>query len=225
MTTMDVLDVRKLPADRREASVLEHLRGLSKGDSVGLIADHDPRPLLRKVLDEFPLGFDFAPLEQGPEWRYRITARDRDVHRTVTDHLAWDHDRLDGLLSSALEHAERSDWSAAAALLRDFRHGLERHIAIEEGILFPEFEQRTGMRGGGPTAVMRFEHTEIKRWLEESSRAFDAKDLEDAKRCQAGLIGVLAGHNLKEEHILYPGTDRLFDAAALDALVARLLLG
>ena len=177
------------------------------------------------MLDEFPLRFDFAPLERGPMWRYLISARDPDAHRTITEYLAWDHDRLDGMLSNAIENAERRDWSAAAALLRDFRHGLERHIEIEEGILFPEFDQRTGMGGGGPTAVMRAEHTKIKQWLEESSRAVDAKDLDDVRRCRAGLIDVLVDHNLKEERILYPGTDRLFDEEALDALVLRLLLG
>ena len=43
-----------------------------------------------------------------------------------------------------------------------FKFGLHRHIAWEEEILFPLFEEKTGMTDGGPTFVMREEHRQIK---------------------------------------------------------------
>ena len=51
--------------------------------------------------------------------------------------------------------------------MAEFTCGLSRHINVEEGVLFPTFEQMTGMTTG-PTTVMRSEHVEIRRLMERA---------------------------------------------------------
>jgi iron-sulfur cluster repair protein YtfE (RIC family) len=101
---------------------------------------------------------------------------------------------------------------------------LFRHIHIEDDILFPAFEERTGMRDTGPTAVMRAEHVEIKNAVDEMLLAARAEELETLERWHANLLGVLVEHNMKEEQILYPGTDHLLSDGLRDALVRLLML-
>lgn len=222
----ETLDIRALAAEQSLAQVLQRLNRLKPGQSLDVVTAHEPTPLLRAVLAEFPLAFDFSPLQPGPgQWRYHIYRRDTRPQRSVTDYLAWDHDRLDALLESSLDHARRQDWAGNLALAEDFSHGLQRHILIEEEILFPAFEAATGMHEGGPTLVMRHEHVDIKACLGQILEGARARNLDAMEQSRANLLGVLVSHNMKEESILYPTTDRFHHDAALEQLVLKLMLG
>ena len=72
-----------------------------------------------------------------------------------------DHDRLDDLFNK-YKDLKNSDPNKAEEMFSEFKSGLEKHILWEEDILFPLFEKKTGMYEGGPTAVMRLEHKNIK---------------------------------------------------------------
>jgi iron-sulfur cluster repair protein YtfE (RIC family) len=76
-----------------------------------------------------------------------------------------DHDRLDDLFKN-FQQLKRSDFSKAKQFFKEFKIGLQRHIIWEEEILFPLFEEKTGLKNGGPTEVMRLEHRQIKTHLE-----------------------------------------------------------
>ncbi|HSB60563.1 MAG TPA: hemerythrin domain-containing protein, partial [Vicinamibacteria bacterium] len=114
------------------------------------------------------------------------------------------------------------DFQGARDAYRVFVHGLRRHIAFEEGVLFPEFEARTGQSpAAGPTAVMRFEHREIESLLARIEAGIgDPATAVDAARAQ--MHRILGDHNVKEERVLYPGTDDLLSAAERDELVRRI---
>lgn len=116
-----------------------------------------------------------------------------------------DHDRLDRLFKG-FQDLKRTDFSKAKSLFREFRSGLQRHILWEEEILFPLFEERTGM-SGGPTQVMRTEHRQIRNHLEAIHEKVHAADPgSDAE--EGALVAVLSAHNQKEEMILYPAIDQ-----------------
>lgn len=224
--TAEVMDTRSLPVEQGIATVLQRLGRLKPGQALDVVTAHEPSPLLQAVLAEFPLGFDFSPLRPAPgQWRYHVYRRDSRPQRSVTDYLAWDHDRLDALLESAMAAAKRAQWPVAQALVDDFSHGLNRHIQIEEDILFPAFEDATGMHQGGPTLVMRHEHVDIRQCLAGIMEGARACDYDAMERNRADLLGVLVPHNMKEESILYPATDRFHHDAALESLVLRLMLG
>ena len=130
---------------------------------------------------------------------------------SITRYLSWDHDRLDGLLSEATRHVEAGELGEARSLFIPFDEGLRRHIRIEEELLFPLFESRSGMRHG-PTAVMRGEHRVIEGELARMRRGLDNGDAAEYATGLANLHGVLGPHNVKEEQVLYPTTDDMLEA-------------
>ena len=73
----------------------------------------------------------------------------------------------------------------------------------------------------GPTAVMRDEHREILSCLDRIQEAIgvSAAPVDSIRHV---FHSVLGNHNLKEENIVYPGTDRVLNALERDALVARI---
>ena len=144
--------------------------------------------------------------------------------RTVTEIFGRDHRRLDGLLADARRSLGAGELARAAAIFLRFREGLERHIVAEEEVLFPVFEELTGLVGG-PTAVMRAEHAEIRRYLAAVAERLESPDDADRTTPLAALTALLYAHNGKEERILYPMTDRAAKGAGrLEALVGRIEL-
>lgn len=129
---------------------------------------------------------------------------------TVQDTFAHDHDRLDQLLET-YRQLKRVDFPRAKQAFKEFKTGLQRHIIWEETILFPLFEQKSGMVDRGPTAVMRAEHREIGRCLEALHDRVRRQDA-DSDREEQELIQILFAHNQKEEQVLYPAIDRLSSA-------------
>ncbi|HEX6531604.1 MAG TPA: hemerythrin domain-containing protein [Nitrospira sp.] len=127
--------------------------------------------------------------------------------RTISSFFQNDHDRLDALWQS-FQALKRQNFSKAKETFTQFKSGLERHIRWEEDVLFPLWEDKTGMSDGGPTFVMRHEH----RRLEEQLRAIDrnvTEDNADDSQPEEALLALLAAHNLKEERVLYPAIDRV----------------
>ncbi len=125
---------------------------------------------------------------------------------TITTYYEADHDRLDELFKQ-FQKLKRNELAKATELFLEFRSGLLRHIVWEEEILFPLFEQKTGMSHSGPTEVMRMEHRVIKKYLEEIHNALQSGNVETEADEQA-MLNTLFAHNQKEEQILYPAIDR-----------------
>lgn len=128
-------------------------------------------------------------------------------NQSVQASFAQDHDRLDQLLES-YRRLKRVDFPQAKQAFREFKFGLQRHIIWEETILFPLFEEKTGLCDRGPTVVMRSEHREIGRCLEALHDKVRRQDVDSDGEEQA-LLQVLAAHNLKEENVLYPAIDKM----------------
>jgi iron-sulfur cluster repair protein YtfE (RIC family) len=129
------------------------------------------------------------------------------VTSSIRAAFAEDHNRLDALFAE-YQALKRVDHGQAKARFKEFKVGLQRHIVWEEQVLFPLFERKTGIREGGPTAVMRAEHRQIADRLEAIHRKVRARDPETDREDEA-LLAALAAHNHKEENILYPMLDRL----------------
>ena len=123
----------------------------------------------------------------------------------IMNFMGNDHDRLDGIFRE-FQILKNKDLSKAKNLFSDFKSGLERHIVWEEEILFPVFENRTGMRETGPTAVMRMEHRQIEQYLGSIHDALSRGDAQ-TDEFEGRLLEVLTAHNEKEENVLYPWID------------------
>ncbi len=136
---------------------------------------------------------------------------------TITDLLSVDHRRCDEHFAEAETAVGRGDWARAAGELAAFRAALERHLSAEESVLFPALEAREPM-AAGPTGVMREEHRHMRALLDELARAVAARDAESYLGASETLLVLMQQHNAKEEHVLYPMSDRVLGAEAVAPL-------
>ena len=127
--------------------------------------------------------------------------------KTVYEFMGKDHDELDGKFKS-FSQLKKKDKDKAKKMFHDFKIGLQKHIVWEEEILFPLFEDKTGMYNSGPTGVMRIEHRKIKDFLEKIHGKIAKGDF-NTDKLENELVEVLTEHNNKEENILYPEIDNL----------------
>ncbi len=119
-----------------------------------------------------------------------------------TDHRACDDEFV------ALENAAASaNWSEASAAAKRFVDAVLSHFAMEEEALFPTFEQATGMVGG-PTAMMRMEHEQMRAMFSQMTTAIETEDQGQVRGLAETLMVLTQQHNMKEEQVLYPMTDQ-----------------
>lgn len=139
---------------------------------------------------------------------------------TLSRYLTEDHEHCDQLFAEAENAVAAADWAEAETEFDRFRAATQRHFQCEEDILFPAFESATGMTAG-PTMVMRSEHVQIRQALEAMAEAVAGRNADAYLGYAETLLMLLRQHNLKEEQILYPMTDRAMAGSAPD-LLARM---
>lgn len=122
---------------------------------------------------------------------------------SIHDFLAADHQHCDALFA----RAEAAEPSAMAASFAAFHHAMLHHLAMEEQVLFPAFEAATG-NNMGPTRIMRMEHEQMRELFADMDAAITAGDRTTFAGLAETLLILMQQHNLKEEQILYPMSDR-----------------
>lgn len=127
--------------------------------------------------------------------------------RSLADWFRQDHRDCDTRWAETEALLQEGTGEAEAAWRR-FEAALLRHLEIEERILFPAVESATGMQAGGPTAVMRSEHTQMRGVLEHMRQAMAQSDFAHALEQGDSLFLLLQQHNVKEEGVLYPMAER-----------------
>jgi iron-sulfur cluster repair protein YtfE (RIC family) len=131
------------------------------------------------------------------------TSSPRPLAAFIADHRACD--ALWGDIESAVESG---DTARITGLWGDFERAMRRHFDLEEKILFPSFEDATGMHGGGPTAVMRGEHQQMRALLDEMATTVKGGSLDTLLDQGDTLLMLAQQHNTKEEGMLYPMAER-----------------
>jgi len=133
---------------------------------------------------------------------------------TISGWMQNDHILIDAISERAVAAAAAHDGTALEREAALFLLRLRRHIEMEEGVLFPAFEQRTGMSASGPSLQMRVEHEQMQPVLQQMQDAAAARDGAAYQRAARALHEILIPHNLKEEQMMYPMLD---DALGADA--------
>ncbi len=128
---------------------------------------------------------------------------------TITETMALDHRRCDEIFSEAEALIAKGDWDQGGARYEEFRQATEHHFTMEESVLFPGFEQRTGQTMG-PTQMMRMEHMQMRQLFSEMTDAVSLKDAERYLGLSETLMMIMQQHNMKEEQMLYRMTDQAF---------------
>lgn len=136
---------------------------------------------------------------------------------TITAYFTHDHRDCDAVWAG-VEQAPPAQQPAAWAAFRD---RMLRHFDWEEDVMFPAFESTTGMRGMGPTEMMRSEHDAMRGLLEQMGMAADEGDYGEVLDLGDTLLMLVQQHNSKEEAMLYPMMDQVL-AGQWAALKGRL---
>jgi hemerythrin-like domain-containing protein len=135
----------------------------------------------------------------------------------IGEFLGTDHRACDDLFASAENAVAQKNWDSARNLFERFESAMAHHFAMEEAVLFPAFEARTGM-SMGPTQVMRGEHEQMRGLIQDMARAVARADQDGYLGLSETLNMLMQQHNLKEENMLYPMSDQVL-AADRDTLI------
>lgn len=137
---------------------------------------------------------------------------------SITSYMEQDHVLIDGFAERAVAAAGAGDVGTLQREGGEFLRRLRRHIEMEEDVLFPAFEERTGMTGGGPSQQMRMEHEQMRPILAVMEQAAGARDGAGFRRATQQLLDILQPHNVKEEQMMYPMLDQAVGDAAQSLL-------
>ena len=91
----------------------------------------------------------------------------------LSDYLVHDHERCDALLRQTQQSVGAARWTDARRDVAAFRYALERHVLIEERIIFPAFERALGS-AASPTAAMRADHLRVRAVAQRLANAVEA---------------------------------------------------
>ena len=135
-------------------------------------------------------------------------------------YMSGDHRRCDDLLAAAEQALSGHDLVATRAAFEQFSQATQAHFRAEEELLFPAFEEKTGIRMG-PTQMMRLEHGQMRELMAEADGALADGDEDSYVGAVETLLILMQQHNLKEENVLYPMCDEQL-RAEVDTLLPRL---
>lgn len=142
----------------------------------------------------------------------------------IQEFMAGDHRFCDSFYAQAHTAVERGQWEQAQQAYAKFVELVQQHFCAEEHVLFPAFEEATGMTQG-PTQVMRQEHQQMRALMQAALDGLQARDADEYSGHAETQFMLMQQHNAKEENVLYPLCDQRLgqgSAAVLGQLKARI---
>ena len=130
------------------------------------------------------------------------------------------HHACDELFADAEAAVADGNWELGEEKFNAFAEAMEVHLGNEEEVLFPTFEERTGMRGG-PTGVMKYEHVQMRGLIDEMKSDVAKRDRDHYLSASETLLILMQQHNVKEEQMLYAMCDRALGGEA-EALISSM---
>ena len=125
---------------------------------------------------------------------------------TISSFLTQDHRACDENFANMENEVASENWEEANSKLIKFSTDLFHHFDMEEKVMFPAFEDKTGMTQG-PTAMMRMEHDQMRGLLEDLKADVNATNKNHFFGVSESLMMLMQQHNMKEEQMLYAMAD------------------
>ena len=125
---------------------------------------------------------------------------------TISSFMTADHRACDEEFAEMENAVAEDNWIEAQKKFDKFTTDLEHHFSMEEQVMFPTFEERTGMVGG-PTAMMRMEHEQMRSVVGQMKGDLDSKNKDHFFGLSESLMMLMQQHNMKEEQMLYAMVD------------------
>lgn len=144
----------------------------------------------------------------------------------VTSFMLRDHEKMAGMVKRFIQLKD-SDPESSARVYSQFRQKLLRHMAWEEEVLFPMFEEKTGLSLFGPTFNMRAEHRQIRTMLDHLSAIMAEKqskiDEMESGIIEKRLVEILGAHDEKEDQVFYPWIDTMIPDGEKQNLIMMMM--
>ena len=125
---------------------------------------------------------------------------------TISSFLTSDHRACDNEFANLENAIASQDWEEAKNQFEKFSLDLTHHFDMEEKVMFPAFEEVTGMTQG-PTMVMRMEHSQMRNILDDLKADIEKRDKNHFFGVSESLMMLMQQHNMKEEQMLYSMAD------------------
>lgn len=126
---------------------------------------------------------------------------------TISSFLTQDHRSCDEAFAKMEQNVAKEDWHAANKTFNAFVDDLIHHFDMEEKIMFPVFEEKTGMHNTGPTAMMRMEHAQMRSVVSQMKEDLQSQNKNHFFGLSESLMMLMQQHNMKEEQMLYAMAD------------------
>ena len=137
---------------------------------------------------------------------------------TINTFMTNDHRECDAQFAQLENIVDSGNFEGATIMFEDFYVHMLHHFAMEEEVMFEEFNQCTG-GGCNPTGIMIMEHDQMRNLMTQMKEAIQAKDKERFLGLSENLLFVMQQHNMKEEQIMYNLAD---DALPSQAIIERM---
>ena len=138
----------------------------------------------------------------------------------ITTTMSADHRHCDEIFAKAEELIANGNWSEGGPEFKAFHDAMEHHFTMEETVLFPAFEESTGMKMG-PTEVMRGEHVQMRELFADMAESVEQQDVDRYLGLSETLLMIMQQHNMKEEQMLYRMADQAL-ASGVDEVLQRM---
>lgn len=126
---------------------------------------------------------------------------------TISEFLTQDHRDCDEMFAKLENTVASENWNEVEKVFAGFKSDMQHHFDMEEKVMFPTFEARTGMQGG-PTQVMRMEHSQMSQVMEQMKLDIENKNKDHFFGLSETLMMLMQQHNMKEEQMLYRMADQ-----------------
>jgi len=137
----------------------------------------------------------------------------------IKEFMTQDHKDCDEFFAQ-MEDAVVNKQDEALEKFEKFYDSLTNHFKMEEMVLFPMFDQKTGM-SQGPTQVMVMEHEQMRKLLSGIEAAIESSDKDKFFGLSETLMILMQQHNMKEEQMIYSiAQEQLGDDA--DHIISRM---
>ena len=136
--------------------------------------------------------------------------------------MAQDHAELDRRLDDVSRMVDDGELERADHHFSDVFEHAQRHLELEEHVVFPRFERLTGIDDDGPTALLRWEHREMRQALDDMLEALVRGNAVEFHRAREAYARLDSQHRVSEHRLMFPLIDQLLGEVELASLLAEL---
>jgi hemerythrin-like domain-containing protein len=140
---------------------------------------------------------------------------------SISSYLTNEHRECDDIFARAESAIAKGDFKLGKEEFLKFADETLLHFKKEEEEFFPAFEELTGS-SDGPTAVMKYEHEQVRGLMGKMAQAIESEDKDAYLSLAESMMILLQQHNMKEEQMLYAMADRILYGDKSQELIEKM---